>query len=140
VETAYVFINPRPGSYYITETQPAGYQQGIDSIGTAGGSLSATDQFFVQLPQGVNGMTYNFGEQPGATGSVQKGQTATIGFWNNKNSEALILAFNGGPASTQLANWLAKTLPHTFGALAGADALVHADGTYFSNAEVAVLF
>src|SRR5262249_47972111 len=37
---AYVFLNLRPGSYYITETPPAGYLQGIDSIGTAGGSLT----------------------------------------------------------------------------------------------------
>ena len=33
------------------------------------------------------------------TGSIQKGQTAGIGFWNNKNGQALILAFNGGGTS-----------------------------------------
>jgi hypothetical protein len=39
---AYVFLNLRPGSYTITEAQPAGYAQGIDSVGTAGGNLSTT--------------------------------------------------------------------------------------------------
>src|SRR5262249_44524234 len=34
----YAFTNLRPGNYYVTETQPAGYLQGINSIGTAGGS------------------------------------------------------------------------------------------------------
>src|SRR5207253_10935655 len=104
---AYLFLNLRPGSYCITETQPAGYLQRIDSVGTAGGSLVATDQFFVQLGQGVNGLNYNFGERPAGTGQVQRGQTAGIGFWSNKNGQSLIKNFNGGPDATQLANWLA---------------------------------
>jgi hypothetical protein len=132
---AYVFLNLRPGSYYITETPPAGYLQGIDSIGTAGGSLAATDQFFVRLAAGVNGLNYNFGEQPAGNGPVQKGRTATIGFWNNNNGQALIKAFNGGPASTHLADWLAGTLPNMFGVNAGSNNL-----TGQSNANVAALF
>jgi hypothetical protein len=136
---AYVFLNLRPGSYYITETQPAGYLQGIDSVGTAGGSLSATDQFFVQLCAGVNGLNYNFGEQPSGTGSVQKGQTAGIGFWNNRNGQALIQALpvvtNADGSVTSVANWLAATLPHMFGVDAGSNNL-----TGESNAYVAALF
>ena len=59
---AYVFRNLRPGAYYLTEpNQPPGYTQGIDSMGTAGGQLSAGDQFFVQLAQGVDGLNYNYG-------------------------------------------------------------------------------
>jgi hypothetical protein len=136
---AYVFLNLRPGNYYLTETPPAGYQQGIDPVGTAGGSLAATDQFFVQLPAGVNGFNYNFGEQPAATGAVQKGQTASIGFWNNKNGQALIKALpvvtNADGSVTSVANWLAATLPHMFGAQAGANNLAGQ-----SNAYVAALF
>ncbi|MFL5245901.1 MAG: beta strand repeat-containing protein [Gemmataceae bacterium] len=130
---AYVFLNLRPGSYYITETQPAGYLQGIDKVGTAGGSVVATDQFFVQLAQGFNGLNYNFGEQP-ASGAVQKGQTATIGFWNNKNGQALIRALNGG-SGHQLGDWLAATLPNIFGVNAGSNDLAGQ-----SNAAVAALF
>jgi hypothetical protein len=39
---AYVFLNLLPGSYTLTETQPAGYTQGINTVGTAGGSLAAS--------------------------------------------------------------------------------------------------
>jgi parallel beta-helix repeat protein len=132
---AYVFLNLLPGNYYITETQPAGYLQGIDSVGTAGGSLSATDQFFVALGLGVNGLNYNFGEQPAGGGNVKPGQTAGIGFWNNRHGQALINALNGSSTSTQLGNWLAATLPNTFGAHAGSGNLAGK-----SNAYIAALF
>jgi hypothetical protein len=127
-----------PGNYYLTETQPAGYPQGIDSVGTAGGSLAATDQFFVQLGLGVNGMNYNFGERPPAGGSVQHGQMAGIGFWNNRNGQALIKALpvvtNADGSVTSVANWLAATLPNIFGRNAANDL------TGQSNAAVAALF
>jgi streptogramin lyase len=130
---AYAFPNLLPGNYTLSESQPAGYTQGIDSVGTAGGSLSATDQFFVQLGAEVNGLNYNFGERPAAGGNVQHGQTAGIGFWNNKNGQALINALpvvtNANGSVTSVANWLAATLPSTFGSLAGR-----------SNAYVAALF
>jgi parallel beta-helix repeat protein len=132
---AYLFLNLLPGSYYLTETQPAGYLQGTDSVGTACGSLVAADQFSVSLAPEANGLNYNFGEQPTSSGSVQRGQTAGIGFWNNKNGQALIKGLNCGPASTQLANWLAATLPHMFGVLAGGSNLAGK-----SNADVAALF
>jgi hypothetical protein len=131
---AYVFGNLRPGSYYLTEVgQPSGTTQGTDSIGTAGGQLSAVDQFYVQLAQGVNGLNYNYGERPEASGGIQQGQTAGIGFWNNRHGQALILAFNGGTGH-QLGDWLAATLVNLFGAgsannLAGKD-----------NAYIAALF
>jgi hypothetical protein len=132
---AYVFASLYPGNYTLTGTQPAGYVQGIDSVGTAGGSLSATDQFSVSLAAGVDGLNYNFGERPPAGGKVHEGQTAGIGFWNNKKGQALIKALNGGGSSTQLANWLAATLPNTFGKNAGGNNL-----TGKTNADVAALF
>jgi hypothetical protein len=82
---SYLFLNLRPGNYYLTETQPAGYLQGIDTVGTAGGSLSVVDQFSVPLAPQANGLNYNYGERPTSTGPVHIGQTAGIGFWNNKN-------------------------------------------------------
>ncbi|HEX5272870.1 MAG TPA: SdrD B-like domain-containing protein [Gemmataceae bacterium] len=136
---AYVFANLYPGNYYLTETPPTGYGQGIDSVGTAGGSISATDQFSVQLGVGVNGLNYNFGELPAAGGGVHHGQTAGIGFWNNKNGQALINALpvvtNADGSVTSVANWLAATLPNTFGKTAGGNNL-----TGKSNASVAALF
>jgi hypothetical protein len=135
---AYSFLNLLPGTYTLTETQPAGYLQGLDSVGTAGGSLIATDQFSVPLGLQVNGLNYNFGEQPAATGPVQKGQTAGIGFWNNKNGQALIKALpvvtNADGSVTSVANWLAATLPDIFGARSAYNLAGH------SNADVAALF
>jgi hypothetical protein len=53
------------------------------------------------------------------TGALAKGDTATIGFWHNKNGQALIKSVNGGSAATNLGNWLALNYPSLFGALAG---------------------
>ncbi len=132
---AYVFLNLLPGSYTITGTQPAGYTQGINTVGTAGGTV-AGDQFTITgLAGGIDGLNYNYGEQPAATGVIQKGQTAGIGFWNNKNGQALIKDLNGGSTSTQLGNWLAATFPHMFGASSGNSNL-----TGKSNADVASFF
>jgi hypothetical protein len=139
-EGNYRFGNLRPGNYYLSETQPAGYNQGIDSIGSAGGSLTAIDQFFVQLGAATDGINYNYGERPQGTEPVHPGQTASIGFWHNNNGQALIRALNGGSTSTQLAHWLAVTLPHTYGSQAGSHSLIHANGTYFSNTEVAAFY
>jgi hypothetical protein len=130
----YLFGNLLPGSYTLTETQPAGYTQGVDSIGTAGGSLVATDQFLVQLGQGVDDINYNYGERPPAGAAIAQGQTGTIGFWHNKNGQALIVALNGGSTSTQLADWLPATLPNIYGAGAGSHNLAGK-----SNADLAAL-
>jgi len=68
------------------------------------------------LPQpDSDGQNYNFGERPLADGQVQSGQTATIGFWQNKNGQNLIKSLNGGATSTQLGNWLAATFPNMYG-------------------------
>src|SRR5262249_39688101 len=59
---AYQFTNLRPGTYTITETQPASYLDGKDSLGSLGGVLS-NDQFgSVNVPVGAQGSNYNFGE------------------------------------------------------------------------------
>jgi hypothetical protein len=51
--------------------------------------------------------------------AIGRGDTATIGFWHNKNGQALILSFNGGGSSTKLGDWLAATFPCLYGSLAG---------------------
>ncbi|MFI5458751.1 MAG: choice-of-anchor Q domain-containing protein [Isosphaerales bacterium] len=130
---AYVFPNLLSGHYTISEAQPAGYTQGIDSVGTGGGSVSL-DQFDLQLAAGLDALNYNYGERPAATAAIQHGQTAGIGFWNNKNGQALITALNGG-GGTQLGDWLAATFPHMFGAEAGNNDLAGK-----SNADIASFF
>jgi hypothetical protein len=47
--------------------------------------------------------------------AIAAGDTATIGFWNNKNGQALIDSVNGGPGATALGNWLASTFPYLYG-------------------------
>jgi hypothetical protein len=134
----YVFDNLRPGTYSITETQPDGYTQGVNTVGTAGGSVMGDSFVGITLASGQNGLNYNFGERPPSTGGVQRGQTATIGFWNNRNGQALIKALpvvtNADGSVTSVANWLAATLPNIFGRNAANDL------TGQSNAAVAALF
>ena len=58
----YIFSNLRPGTYSLTETQPAGYIDGIDTIGNLGGTTT-NDRFSgIALPTGTNGISNNFGE------------------------------------------------------------------------------
>lgn len=63
------------------------------------------------------------------------GDTATIGFWNNKNGQALICSLNGGSTSKALGNWLAATLPNIYGSSCGANNLAGK-----TNAQVAAYF
>lgn len=57
----YSFQNVRPGTYTITETPPAGYLAGKDSIGSQGGSVSQYVFSNVVLGCGTNGANNNFG-------------------------------------------------------------------------------
>jgi len=68
-------------------------------------------------------------------GTLTHGDTATIGYWQNKNGQALIKSLNGGATSKKLANWLASNFPYLYGANAGANNL-----TGKTNADVAALF
>src|SRR5207248_2106192 len=55
--------------------------------------------------------------RPATTGTAVAGQTATIGFWQNKNGQNLILSLNGGATTTQLGHWLALTFPNLYASL-----------------------
>lgn len=68
---------------------------------------------------------------------IKHDQTEVAGWWHNKHGQALISAFNGGPKSTALASWLATNFVNLYGAQAGKYSLVHTDGSYFTNSEVA---
>jgi probable HAF family extracellular repeat protein len=52
---------------------------------------------------------------------VRQGQAAGIGFWHNKNGQALILALNGGGGSHELGDWLAATFVNLYGTNSGND-------------------
>lgn len=140
----YAFFNIPAGTYTIKETQPSGYNDGKESLGFLGGTISANDVFtgiFAPRNDSCSG-SYNFGERPIAhqpppkpapTTPLQRdGTTATIGFWQNKNGQRLLRSLNGSANATQLGNWLALTFPRLFG---GAGGSVNLAGK--TNAQVA---
>jgi len=51
-----------PGTYAVRQTQPAGYRDGQESLGTLGGTIE-NDRFSnIHVRPGENGVEYNFGE------------------------------------------------------------------------------
>ncbi len=125
----YMFDGLRPSNaagYRIHELQPTDWMDGQDILGMVGGAsagvLLANDIIggIVMTTPGTEAINYNFAELEGGQGRViGSGQTATIGFWQNKNGQALIKGLNGGPNATQLGDWLAATFPNLYGDLAG---------------------
>ncbi|WP_254512907.1 Ig-like domain-containing protein [Anatilimnocola floriformis] len=96
---SYLFDALLPGTYKIKETQPAFMTDGVDVVGSQGGTLSANDEISVTLTQGTTGTGNNFGEK-GLVGSVTTGtgSTATTNFVMKKfdltshNSKNYVLA------------------------------------------------
>src|SRR5439155_4569457 len=106
------------------------------------GSNAITDVFsgIVMSQGGLSAENYNFGERPATNGDVGAGQTATIGYWQNRNGQNLILALNGGPSATQLGHWLAVTFPNIYGSLDGktnADVAAYYKTLFARNAKTA---
>lgn len=59
----YVFDKLEPGKIYrLVETQPAGYNDGKDTIGSLGGEKLNDDFFKISVKPGDVGVDYNFGE------------------------------------------------------------------------------
>jgi hypothetical protein len=140
----YTFIDLRPSNatgYTLHEMQPAGFVDGLDTLGQVNGVTvgngSVNDTFSAIVLPHPNSLAenYNFGERPASDGAVTAGQTATIGYWQNTNGQNLIKALNGGSTSTQLGNWLAATFPNMYGASAGANNL-----TGQTNTQVAAFY
>ena len=75
-----MFSGLAAGTYTITETQPAGYTDGKDTIGTQGGTVGADTFTGIVLSGGVSGSNYNFGEHapPVTTIKVVKTSTTTL--------------------------------------------------------------
>ena len=64
----YVFSGLMPGRYTIEEVQPAGYYDGGDFVGSAGGVNSSNDVLSqIDLGSGVDAVDYNFCEKPPAS-------------------------------------------------------------------------
>ncbi len=64
----YEFVGLRPGTYTVTETQPAGYLDGKDTAGSTGGSNAVNDKLSgITLVAGANSTENNFGELKAAS-------------------------------------------------------------------------
>jgi hypothetical protein len=63
VDGSYFFGNLRPGQYWLTETQPAGFLDGKTTVGSLGG-FAVPNQMSLTINPGNAGINYNFGELP----------------------------------------------------------------------------
>lgn len=102
----YLFEDLDGGTYQLHEIQPTGVDDGAELIGSLGGSLPADDtmQLNVHRTDAADYAFSEFGQQ------VSSGDTASIGFWQNKHGRALIE--QGGAA---LADWLTSNFSNVFG-------------------------
>ncbi|WP_439624505.1 SdrD B-like domain-containing protein [Gemmata sp.] len=118
----YNFNNLPAGTYRVAETQPAGFTDGRDSVGSVGGTLVPTDTTTnIVLPAGVLGTNYNFGE---LTGNRLSG---TVYFDDNQDS---VYQPAGGDRPLP---GIPVTLRNAAGAVVGTT-LTAADGSYsFAN-------
>jgi SdrD B-like domain len=67
---------------------------------------------------------------------VSHGDAATVSFWDSRSGQRLIDSLNGSAHSTDLAQWLVTNFSNLYGRGA-ATQLVNANGTYFTDAQVA---
>jgi hypothetical protein len=110
----YVLGNLAPGVYSVSETNPSGYTDGKDAIGSKGGTLSNDKISGINLGAGVNANGYNFGDRS-AGDVIGSGDVAALSFWKSTAGGNLIRSLNGGSTATQLGFWLADHFPALFG-------------------------
>lgn len=108
----YVFANVPIGDYQITQTQPDGYADGIETLGSGGGAV-VNNAFAITIGSPAIRAGYNFGET--RITATPSGYAATLGFWTSSKGQSLIRSFNGRSSSSALANWLTRTFPRLYG-------------------------
>ncbi len=102
----YSFANLPPSSpagYTLTETQPAGFVDGKDTVGDiAGSTYPGNDQFHFVLPASTTGSGYNFGE-------IGTSQVASISgrVWLDQDHDRRFL---GGATDTPQSGWIVELL------------------------------
>lgn len=145
------FVNADPFGTAASYTATIDWGDGSASVGTiAGTGTLVVTGFHTYADPGIYAATvqisHNLGDTTTATvyptatvislgQAVPDGLTGGIGFWHNKNGQALINAFNGGPGATALSTWLAMSFPNLYGAGAGANNLTGA-----TNVQVAAFY
>ena len=98
---SYCFNNLPPGSYAISETQPAGYLPGLDTVGTLGGTEAEYDAQF------SNGGDLGFGRDMHCRRNVG-GDAAFVASGSTQIDGGSFIAQNGGqihlPQATSYTN------------------------------------
>ncbi|MCH8042963.1 MAG: hypothetical protein IID44_04525 [Planctomycetes bacterium] len=102
----YLFEDLDSATYQLHELQPSGVDDGAEGLGSLGGVIVANDTMQLTLDR-TDASDYVFAE---LGGQVTSGDTASIGFWQNKHGQALI---DAGGAS--LATWLSTNFANVFG-------------------------
>jgi uncharacterized repeat protein (TIGR01451 family) len=102
---SYSFTNlpmPNATGYTITETQPAGWNDGLDAVGSLGGTLGNDVLSAIVFPTpGAAGINYNFGERQGAAGVAQVSGTVWLDLDHQRDIDA------GEPL---MANWIVELI------------------------------
>lgn len=65
----YLFDNLKAGKYGVSETQPSGFSDGADILGSLGGSVGSDAFTNITVAASANGLNYNFGEKLTSLGS-----------------------------------------------------------------------
>jgi hypothetical protein len=102
----YLFEDLEPQDYRLHEIQPTGVDDGPEILGNLAGTIPANDTMQLTLAR-IDATDYAFAE---LGQSLASGDTATIGFWQNKHGQALI---NSG--GQNLADWLSTNFSNVFG-------------------------
>ena len=95
---AYSFPNLRPGTYTVTEVQPAAFGDGLDTLGNRGGTAGNDVFTGIVLTSGQAATGYNFGE----SNSVDLQITESISKTSVKVGETVVITYtvrNNGPAT-----------------------------------------
>jgi large repetitive protein len=99
---AYRFVGLPGGTYTITETQPAAFNDAAETVGSAGGTVGA-DTFTLTLPPAQDATDYLFGES-GDVGQIN----GTV--WFDKNHDRVRNGNEDVKAGWSVQLWLGDTL------------------------------
>jgi uncharacterized repeat protein (TIGR01451 family) len=106
---SYQFCDLIPGTYKVTESQPAGYVDGKDAVGSVGGTLSNDMVSDINLASGANGINYNFGERLSFDLALRKDHIGN--FKPDSQGNYQLTVTNNGPGSSQGTITVTDNLP-----------------------------
>jgi uncharacterized repeat protein (TIGR01451 family) len=106
---SYQFCDLVPGTYKVTESQPSGYVDGKDAVGSAGGTLANDMVSDINLGSGVHGINYNFGERLSFDLALRKDHIGN--FTPNSQGNYQLTVTNKGPGASQGPITVTDSLP-----------------------------